>query len=993
METLTEDRVVTDEAALDDASGSPAQTGPPDDLAEAPSEPGPPVTRDGGDLARNVVSALVLVACCGFVFWICQPRWVFTNTTPTGGDMGAHVWGPAYLRDHLLPQGRVAGWTPDWYAGFPAYSFYMVLPSLAIVAIDVGVLPWWSAFFVLPAAIAAATWVWFAVRSRWLRFAAVAAPLVATTLLIDVPYNIAFKLVAISGVVLFPAGVWWFGKGLDLRSPGPELMAIASVFFLVDKDLFSIYGGNIASTMAGEFAFSMSLTASMFFLGTAARGMKTGRHRALGAVLFAVTALCHVIPMLFATLACALMVVIQPRFRAMGRAAVWALTSGAVGGLLAAFWYIPFYGQSDFLNDMGWEKLGRLTCTDASGQVVTRELRREFTRFLLPLLPYEVGCPGISTQQTVADASNPNMWGGRVIYVLAAIGVVLAFAFVVRAGMYLFVLTGCCAVAFWLMPQLRFWNARVLPFFYLGVYLLAAIGLWLAVRTLWLLVTGRWTDPPLWLSSSLVGVTALASFVMLGLVMHALPFGVNLAASKGQPTYGVLCSKSTPGLTAEQADCLWTTTDSNPVRGWAEWNFRGLELKGQAAGGGAANDLKDWIEYKGVVDLMSQLGRRPGGCGRAYWEYDNSQNKYGSTMAMMLLPYWTDSCIGSMEGLYFEASSTTPFHFLVQSELSDKPSRPMRMDEHVGFERGDPSPYQPVNVEQGVTHLQMLGVRYFLTYSKPVDEKAAVEARLTKVGESGPWKVYEVADAPLVSGLAFAPAVWTDVSDDIHDWVKPSIEWFNDPSRWDVMPATSGPSDWPRVSRNDRAPEQPTPVANVTNVKVYRDAMSFDVDRIGTPVLVRASYFPNWDVSGADGPYRVGPNLMVVVPRSNHVELDYGRSGVEIGGTLLSLLGLGLLLVMARRERGLVVEPPAFPGDRNDDADRFRTEMATYPAGSGAPDVEVDPDRIGSLDGAVPVPVPGSPSGSATASTVTSPPSDGETRLDHVGGAGPPEPL
>ena len=60
------------------------------------------------------------------------------DTTPTGGDMGAHVWGPAYLRDHLLPNGRLVGWTPDWYAGFPAFQFYMVLPSLAIVMLDVG---------------------------------------------------------------------------------------------------------------------------------------------------------------------------------------------------------------------------------------------------------------------------------------------------------------------------------------------------------------------------------------------------------------------------------------------------------------------------------------------------------------------------------------------------------------------------------------------------------------------------------------------------------------------------------------------------------------------------------------------------------------------------------------------------------------------------------------------------------------------------------------
>ena len=39
-------------------------------------------------------------------------------------------------------------------------------------------------------------------------------------------------------------------------------------------------------------------------------------------------------------------------------------------------------------------------------------------------------------------------------------------------------------------------------------------------------------------------------------------------------------------------------------------------------------------------------------------------------MAPMLLPFWTDGCIGSMEGLYFEACATTPYHFLNQRALS-----------------------------------------------------------------------------------------------------------------------------------------------------------------------------------------------------------------------------------------------------------------------------------------------------------------------------------
>ena len=59
--------------------------------------------------------------------------------------MGAHVWTPAFLRDHLLPHGRLTGWAPDWYGGFPALTFYFPLPSLMIVLADL-VLPYNVAF-------------------------------------------------------------------------------------------------------------------------------------------------------------------------------------------------------------------------------------------------------------------------------------------------------------------------------------------------------------------------------------------------------------------------------------------------------------------------------------------------------------------------------------------------------------------------------------------------------------------------------------------------------------------------------------------------------------------------------------------------------------------------------------------------------------------------------------------------------------------------------
>ena len=79
---------------------------------------------------ESYITFFVVLFCVGFVFVQLGPSNVLANNTPAGGDMGAHVWGPAYLRDHLLATGRLTGWTPDWYAGFPAYQFYMVIPSL-----------------------------------------------------------------------------------------------------------------------------------------------------------------------------------------------------------------------------------------------------------------------------------------------------------------------------------------------------------------------------------------------------------------------------------------------------------------------------------------------------------------------------------------------------------------------------------------------------------------------------------------------------------------------------------------------------------------------------------------------------------------------------------------------------------------------------------------------------------------------------------------------
>jgi hypothetical protein len=91
--------------------------------------------------------------------------------------------------------------------------------------------------------------------------------------------------------------------------------------------------------------------------------------------------------------------------------------------------------------------------------------------------------------------------------------------------------------------------------------------------------------------------------------------------------------------------------------------------------------------------------------------------------------------------------------------------------------------------------------------------------------------------------------------------------------------------------------------AVVSNVVQGRSSVSFSVDTIGTPILVRTSFFPNWSVSGADGPYRVAPNMMVVVPTLNDVKLSFGWSLLDVFAYVLTAAGI-VVLVRWRRSRG-----------------------------------------------------------------------------------------
>lgn len=752
---------------------------------------------------ESKISGVIVGAAVVFTLVALQPLLLVADTLPAGGDMGAHVWGPAFLRDHLLSEGRLSGWTPDWYAGFPAYHFYMVVPSLFIVALD-----------------------------------------------LVLPYGVAFKLVTVSGLLALPVAAWALGRLARLPFPGPALLAVGAVGFVFDRS-FTIYGGNAASTLAGEFAFSISLALAVLFLGLVLRGLETGRLRVAAAITLALCALCHIIPAIFAVVGAALALAIRSD-RARLR---WLVSAGVVGALLTSFWTVPFLLRRPYLNDMGWEKL-----TTYWESLLPGRLGAGFSRFF----------GGEATATIAGDIT----W----VALLAVVGLGTSIIFRRRLGMYLGLLSTISAVAFIFVPQGRLWNARLLPFWYLSLYLLAAIAVAEFARSVAVLLSQRGDQPRLSVIRGVPVAATLVALVAVGLPLRTLPFG------SLDPVDG---SYSWLGL---------STTDKSFIPDWARWNYSGYEAK------------EAYPEFQAVVNTMDDVGERRG-CGRAMWEYETELlDRYGTPMALMLLPHFTDGCIGSMEGLFFEASATTPYHFLNQSELSASPSRAQR-----------DLPYGPLDVDRGVEHLQLLGVRYYMAFSTEAVAQAQASPDLTEVASVEGWRIYEVADAELVAPLDAQPVVLEDVAKGGEEWLDVAVDWYMDPAAQGVLLAADGPPSWARMPAGGEPEEQPVAPVVVSDIEAGTDTISFRVDQPDTPVLVKTSYFPNWTASGADGPWRVAPNLMVVVPTANEVELRYGTTPVDVLGWALSLLGVAGLAVLVLKG------PLVLPGSRR----RITTDEST----------------------------------------------------------------
>ncbi len=239
---------------------------------------------------EQIIDFSLLILITAFLLSYFAPKYLLSKTITTGGDTASHYYTAQYLRDYLLPHGRISGWTQGNYAGFPMLQFYFPLPFLLMVALS---------FFM--------------------------------------PLQIAFKLITVLGTFLLPICAYFSLRLMGYLFPVPIIGAISTLPFLF-MEANSMWGGNIQSTLAGEFTYSLGFALTILFIGSLYNGIVTGRHVIKNAVLIALIGFSHGYTLLFSGVASLFFLMTTEDFL---RKFKYLFKVHVFGFMLMGFWIIP----------------------------------------------------------------------------------------------------------------------------------------------------------------------------------------------------------------------------------------------------------------------------------------------------------------------------------------------------------------------------------------------------------------------------------------------------------------------------------------------------------------------------------------------------------------------------------------------------------------------------------------------------------------------------
>jgi tetratricopeptide (TPR) repeat protein len=211
---------------------------------------------------------------------------VFESTLAAGGDTPSHYMAAVAMSRGLLTFLSPVKWVYGAYAGYPLFLHYFPLP------------------FALAGLISKA-----------------------------VSLKIAFKLVTLLAIIPLPGAVFLCLRLLGYRQNIPAIGAVLSLPFLLMTEN-TIWGGNIGSTLSGEFAFAISFILYIIFTGKLYADVTGGKSFLGSSVLESLIALSHGYPILQSVAGSVFFIL-------RGRNLKFIMKLHAAAAGFAAFWLLP----------------------------------------------------------------------------------------------------------------------------------------------------------------------------------------------------------------------------------------------------------------------------------------------------------------------------------------------------------------------------------------------------------------------------------------------------------------------------------------------------------------------------------------------------------------------------------------------------------------------------------------------------------------------------
>ena len=694
---------------------------------------------------------------------------VFLNTMPTGGDMGAHVVPIKFFIDNFITNFKLNGWSNDWFAGYPLYYFYFPLPAVITFILNL--------FFT---------------------------------------YSIAFKLMVIGSILIT---IYSFEKLLRKSNEKFSIFGFIAGLTYVLTESFTIYGGNLASTLAGQFSFTYSIAFANLAIAVITKSSNKNKH-VISAIFLGCSLLSHLIPFII---------------------------YGAI--------YLFF-----------WVKTKNTKIEKFSSLLIFSALTVRFTTSLIANLEFTTNM-GYTPYTKLSDLIKSDITPFVVISLLI---ILINFKDIYRhktTSLFEWFILISSVLLYFFVPEGALWNGRVVSFFNLGVIVLFFRLFEHSIEDIFRYEQGELVLKVL---SLIILIAYLINFSQKWNIDNYKIFLYPIVFLFFVGAIYFYISTANLFKLAFTASVIFTISF---LPYWVSWNFNGYENKDQ------------WTD---IEKLYSNLNELPPG--RIMWEPNSDLNKYGTPMVLMTIPLYTHHT--SVEGLYFDSSITTPFHFIAVSGLAERPSNP------VGGLR-----YINNQFEKGQEYLEELGVDYFISYTDSITNKSLESDKLTLLFSSDPFTVFgiksdkvELVDQKLVrfEKTTFTERTVSSIlrNTEFTNFFDASYVNFDNLQSQRIIEI--GNSGYEQLETSSEE-------VIITNLKMTSETITFKTNKPNKLHIIKISYFPNWQIQNGSGPYRISPSFMAVVPFSENVELRFETTRVEKYSLYTSLFSLILFLGLIKK--------------------------------------------------------------------------------------------